>query len=377
MISYIAILFVFIGFTAIAFAENPPYLEKYDFVTDDIVKIDDELFFISSPHRIVDDPNTMTTFHGINFTIPYNPNPPVPGGIRSSVITFPNGGTEKLSKGVSPDVETSFAKNFGLKAGLLRSGNSFFFLVSINSESPLKQIKSGIALIDVTCLDGKHPVYKYNRMRVACVTEETQSELWSRGWATMRFYTEENTSPHALCNNYEGKWHPENGGCRNISDYQCSLMGGEFVHDVSIYSAGTYSPKIVSMCVTMDAYENEDFIFYSLLMPGDSLAVNSSNPDFIETPYKIENGKLKQMKYDADASSLIMDIDSEYGGHLTMVIPFGIIDKIPKDAHLSIMVLVNGEEIDYQISEYISGARSIYIEFTEANPKIEIIGAWW
>jgi hypothetical protein len=256
-------------------------------------------------------------------------------------------------------------------------GGEFVIVPDFDRWSPLKQIKSGVALVDVQCSEEKQPVYKYDRMRVACVSEETQSELWNRGWATMRFYTEENTSSHALCNNYEGKWHPENGGCRDITDYQCSLMGGEFVHDVGIYSAGTYSPKIVSICVTMDAYVDENFVFYRLLMPGDSLAVNSSNPDFIEIPYKIENGKLKQMKNDANASSLIMDIDSEYGGNLTMVIPFGIIDKMPEDAHLSIMVLANGEEIDYQISEYRSGARSIYVEFVQSNPKIEIIGAWW
>jgi hypothetical protein len=42
-------------------------------------------------------------------------------------------------------------------------------------------------------------------MSVACVSEETQNELWGRGRETMRFYTEEDTSSHALCNNYEGK----------------------------------------------------------------------------------------------------------------------------------------------------------------------------
>ncbi len=182
MISYIVILFVFIGFTAIVFAENPPFLEKYDFVTDDIVKIDDEIFFISLPHIIVDDPNTMTTFHGINFTIPYNPNPPVPGGIRSSVITFPNGGTEKLSKGVT-DVETSFAKSFGLKAGISRSGNFFFFLVSINSESPLKQIKSGIAINEIQCKESLILVTKHDGSP-ACVKPETIQKLIERNWTT-------------------------------------------------------------------------------------------------------------------------------------------------------------------------------------------------
>jgi len=122
---------------------------------------------------------------------------------------------------------------------------------NFNNLSPLKQIKSGISLIDVQCQDGKHTVYKYNRMRVACVSEETQSELWSRGWATTRFYTEEDTSPHALCNNYEGKWHPEYEGCREITDLQCSLMGGEFADGLKIcYDGICPVDKTFTLCVT-------------------------------------------------------------------------------------------------------------------------------
>lgn len=118
-------------------------------------------------------------------------------------------------------------------------------------QPPLKQIKSSVALFDVQCPDEKYPVYKYNRMRVACVFEETQDELWSRGWATMRFYTEEDTSPHALCNNYEGKWHPEHNGCRgDISDLQCSLMGGKFVDNLKIcYNDICPENKTYTLCV--------------------------------------------------------------------------------------------------------------------------------
>ena len=52
--------------------------------------------------------------------------------------------------------------------------------------SPLKQIKSGVALMDIKCDEKKHPVYKYNRIRVACVTEETQKALLQRGWALLK-----------------------------------------------------------------------------------------------------------------------------------------------------------------------------------------------
>ena len=118
-------------------------------------------------------------------------------------------------------------------------------------DPPLKQIKNDVALIDVRCNEGKSPAYKHNRMSVACVSEETLNELWSRGWTTMRFYTEENTSPHALCNNYEGKWHPEYEGCRDVTALQCSLMGGKFVGGLKIcYDEICSVDKTYILCVT-------------------------------------------------------------------------------------------------------------------------------
>jgi len=53
--------------------------------------------------------------------------------------------------------------------------------------APLKQIKAGVALIDIQCNDGKNVVYKRDRMRAACVTQDTENKLiFERGWATMR-----------------------------------------------------------------------------------------------------------------------------------------------------------------------------------------------
>lgn len=117
--------------------------------------------------------------------------------------------------------------------------------------SPLKQIKNGVALVDVKCNEGKVPSYKGDRMRVACVSEETQSELWIRGWATMRLISPEENISHALCNNYEGKWHPEYDGCREVSDLQCSLMGGKFVDNLEIcYNEICPDDKTYTLCVT-------------------------------------------------------------------------------------------------------------------------------
>ena len=120
-------------------------------------------------------------------------------------------------------------------------------------EYPLKQIKNGVALIDVQCNEGKYLSYKADRMRVACVSEETQNALWLRGWATMRLMMPGDNISHALCNNYDGKWHPKYEGCRgeNITDLQCSLMNGEFVDNLKIcYDGICPVDKTYTLCVT-------------------------------------------------------------------------------------------------------------------------------
>lgn len=119
------------------------------------------------------------------------------------------------------------------------------------SRSPLKQIKNGVALFDVVCPEGKVPAYKHDRMRVACVSGDTHVQLIHRGWALLRLVMPGENLSHALCNNYDGKWHPRYDGCRgDISDLQCSLMGGQFVDNLSICVDGICPEKTYTLCVT-------------------------------------------------------------------------------------------------------------------------------
>jgi hypothetical protein len=220
-----------------------------------IENIDGQLFKVIGPFTLRPQSEDTISFEGVEFSYPYFPVPTPPGGVQSVDISFEDGTTEHIGTVGPVNPFLKFADNVDPKAGVRRnSDGTFNFLVSVENQSvsPLKQIKSGIAIIDVQCNEGKSPAYKYNRMRVACVSEETLVELWSRGWATMRFYTQEDTSPHALCNNYEGKWHPEHNGCRgDISDLQCSLMGGTFVDNLKIcYNDICPENKTYTLCVT-------------------------------------------------------------------------------------------------------------------------------
>ncbi|PIY88110.1 MAG: hypothetical protein COY74_10015, partial [Nitrosopumilales archaeon CG_4_10_14_0_8_um_filter_34_8] len=134
--------------------------------------------------------------------------------------------------------------------GVSISPDKTVYPVPWENRPPLKQIKSGVALVDVQCSDGKVPAIRYDKMRVACVSLDTESKLMMRGWATMRLAMPGDNISHALCNNYEGKWHQEYFGCRDITDFQCSLMGGELVDNLSICYNGICPDKLYSLCVT-------------------------------------------------------------------------------------------------------------------------------
>jgi len=72
--------------------------------------------------------------------------------------------------------------------------------------APLKQVKAGIALVDVQCNEGKHVVYKYDRMRAACLTDEAETQLLKRGWAALRLgLPATDDISRDLCNWYGGE----------------------------------------------------------------------------------------------------------------------------------------------------------------------------
>jgi len=95
---------------------------------------------------------------------------------------------------------------------------------------PLKQIKSGVPLIDVKCNEGKHVIYKYTRMMAACVTDETENKLLTRGWAVLRLgLPATDNLTRDLCNFYQGKWLAEYKECILLeTPLQCSLLGGVY-----------------------------------------------------------------------------------------------------------------------------------------------------
>ncbi len=52
--------------------------------------------------------------------------------------------------------------------------------------NPHKQMKKGIPLYEIKCKEGLNSIVKRDRIKPACVSEETESELLRRGWTPLR-----------------------------------------------------------------------------------------------------------------------------------------------------------------------------------------------
>ena len=96
--------------------------------------------------------------------------------------------------------------------------------------APLKQIKAGVAMVDIQCNDGKNVVYKQDRMRAACVTAETENQLiFHRDWGAMRLGmpAEDDQGPN-LCDRYGGIWDGLKRLCHGLKyPLLCSMSGGD------------------------------------------------------------------------------------------------------------------------------------------------------
>ena len=106
--------------------------------------------------------------------------------------------------------------------------------------APLKQIKACVALTDIQCDDGKHAIYRHDRMRAACVTDATESGLIMRGWAALRLgMPATDDLGRDLCGWYEGNWDALPRYCHGLKyPLLCAMAGGD-VMDGSCFIPST------------------------------------------------------------------------------------------------------------------------------------------
>jgi predicted secreted protein with PEFG-CTERM motif len=93
-------------------------------------------------------------------------------------------------------------------------------------------------------------------------------------------------------------------------------------------------------------------------------------------PYSVIGATVTGGSIDMKSKSLIVQIDAEEDGDITLDIPRSILDSKSGNTDSRFFVLVNGEEQDIYSEEKTEDTRSVTIQFESGVDEIEIIGTY-
>jgi len=105
---------------------------------------------------------------------------------------------------------------------------------------------------------------------------------------------------------------------------------------------------------------------------GNTIPVDGTN---LSVKYSITNGKVLGIKADLQSKSLIVSIQSTGDGVLTVTLPRALINAtLSNGQDDKYIVLVDGQESDFQETSTTTTDRTLSIPFTDGTQEIEIIG---
>lgn len=108
--------------------------------------------------------------------------------------------------------------------------------------------------------------------------------------------------------------------------------------------------------------------------PIDTPGIMVDGTDF-EPSFSITGGNVLGMHTNPQYNTLVIDIESDAGGSISITLPRALVDSVSADGtDDSFFVLVDGEEIEYMETSATSDTRTLSIDFMPGSEIIEIIG---
>jgi hypothetical protein len=119
------------------------------------------------------------------------------------------------------------------------------------------------------------------------------------------------------------------------------------------------------------------FTKQSSLTTTDTFEVNAGSAGTFDVDYTIKGATIKDMLVDPDIFALIVIIETEGDGSLTLNLPRNAIDAKTNDGNDdTFIILIDGVEVPYTETTTGTESRTIRIEFEEEDSDIEIIGTF-
>ena len=109
----------------------------------------------------------------------------------------------------------------------------------------------------------------------------------------------------------------------------------------------------------------------------NNFEVDAGSSGTFDVEYTIRGGSVENMIVDSDIFALIVIIDSEDDGNITLDLPRDSIDaKKASGSDDTYIILIDGIEVPYEEISQNSVQRKIKIDFEEGDSDIEIIGTF-
>jgi len=139
---------------------------------------------------------------------------------------------------------------------------------------------------------------------------------------------------------------------------------------------GTYNVRVLYGTTTMET----SFEFYSkqaLIETTDSFDVDAGSYGTFDVEYTVRGATVKNMIVDSEIFALIVILETEDDGAITLNLPRESIDaRIMDDLDDTFIILIDGIEVPYREISTNADSRKIIIEFEEGDSDIEIIGTF-
>ena len=139
---------------------------------------------------------------------------------------------------------------------------------------------------------------------------------------------------------------------------------------------GTYIVRALYGTTTVET----DFEFFSketIEETTDSFEVDAGSHGTFDVAYTVRGATIENMLVDSDIFALIVIIDSQDDGAITLDLPRESIDATKSDnTDDTFIILIDGIEVPYEEISSDAQNRRITIDFEEADSDIEIIGTF-
>ena len=133
-----------------------------------------------------------------------------------------------------------------------------------------------------------------------------------------------------------------------------------------------YGPQEISDKMTVEILGEEAIV---ASCAADEIAVKSTTDTYC-VPYSAFGLSVTKATVSSELSSITLKVDTDEDGTITLMIPRDVLDSTSANEDTDFIVLVDGEEADFEEIDSDDATRTLDITFSEGATEIEIIGTY-